>query len=138
MALPNIFNSMFAVAKQYIITNSMYSPYVLPLNPENSKIFPLVVIEQIDDPMIRETLDKKEKKYQITIEINIFAIDNTTTDKTIIAEELTYLVDEVFEDTLGMRRTENAPIPNIDDLVYRKHLRYKGIYDLEQNKMYDK
>lgn len=138
MALPSIYNDMFANAKEYIQTNSVYSPYVLPLHPENSKIFPLVIIEQLNDPMISETLDKQERKYQITIEVNIFAIDNTTTDNITIAEELTGLVNTYFEDTCGMRRTDNTPIPNIDDLVYRKHLMFTGIYDIEQNKMYDK
>lgn len=137
MALPDIYNSIFAAAKTYIQTNSSYSPYVLPVSPENSKIFPLVIIEQYNDPMISETLDKGEQKFEITFEVNIFAIDNTTTDKTVIVEELTQLVNDVFEDTYGMRRTKNSPIPNIDDLVYRKNLMFRGIYDIDQDKMYD-
>lgn len=138
MALPSIYNSMLQVAREYIQSNSEYSPYVLPTTPENSKIFPLVIIEQANDPLHSETLDKKEQKFRMVFEINIFTQDKTPTDKTVIAEELTELVNDVFEEQFGMRRTNNAPIPNIDDSVYRKHLIYRGIYDIEQNKMYDR
>lgn len=133
----NIYNDIFQYAKEYITTNSIYEPYVLKATPEESKVFPLVIIRQINDYLRDETLKKTEKQNSLSYEIEIFAQDTTVNRQTIV-EELVKLVNDVFEDGIGFRRVQATPIPNIDLSVERFYMEYEGIFDEKTNKIFRK
>ena len=133
----NIYNDIFQYAKEYITTNSTYDPYVLKATPEESKVFPLVIITQVNDYLRDETLKKTEKQNELSYEIEIFAQDTTVNRQTIV-EELVKLVNDVFEDGIGFRRTQATPIPNIDLSVDRYLLEYEGVFDEKTNKIFRK
>ena len=133
----NIYENIFQFAKEYITTNSIYNPYVLMATPEESKVFPLVIITQVDDYLKDETLSKTEKQNGLTYEIEIFAQD-TTTNRQVIIQELVSLVNKVFEDDMGFTRTQSTPIPNIDLSIDRFLMRYEGVYDEKSNKIFRK
>ena len=133
----NIYNDIFQYAKEYITTNSQYNPYVLKATPEESKLFPLVIITQVNDYLKDETLAKTEKQNSLSYEIEIFAQDTSVNRQTII-EELVGLVNHVFEDDLGFRRTQAMPIPNIDLSVDRFEMEYTGVFDEKSNKIFRK
>ena len=133
----NIYNDIFQYAKEYITTNSIYEPYVLKATPEESKVFPLVIIRQINDYLRDETLKKTEKQNSLSYEIEIFAQDTTVNRQTIV-EELVKLVNDVFEDDIGFRRVQATPIPNIDLSVDRFYMEYEGIFDEKSNKIFRK
>lgn len=133
----NIYNDIFQYAKEYITTNSIYEPYVLKATPEESKVFPLVIIRQINDYLRDETLKKTEKQNSLSYEIEIFAQDTTVNRQTIV-EELVKLVNDVFEDDIGFRRVQATPIPNIDLSVERFYMEYEGIFDEKSNKIFRK
>ena len=133
----NIYNDIFQYAKEYITTNSTYDPYVLKATPEESKVFPLVIITQVNDYLRDETLKKTEKQNVISYEIEIFAQDTTVNRQTIV-EELVTLVNDVFENDIGLRRTQATPIPNIDLSVDRYLLEYEGVFDEKTNKIFRK
>lgn len=133
----NIYNNIFQYAKEYITTNSTYDPYVLKATPEESKVFPLVIITQTNDYFRDETLKKTEKQNVLSYEINIFAKDTTVNRQTII-EELVYIVNDVFENKIGFRRIQAESIPNIDLSVDRFVLEYEGVFDEKTNKIFRK
>lgn len=133
----NIYDDIFQYAKAYITTNSTYDPYVLKATPEESKVFPLVIITQVNDYLRDETLKKTEKQNVISYEIEIFAQDTTVNRQTIV-EELVKLVNDVFEDDIGLRRTQATPIPNIDLSVERFLMEYEGVFDEKTNKIFRK
>lgn len=135
--MTNIYNNIFQYAKEYITTNSIYNPYVLKATPEESKVFPLVIITQRNDYLKDETLKKTEKQNVLSYEIEIFARDTSVNRQTII-EELVKLVNDVFEDDIGFRRTQASPIPNIDLSVDRFVLEYDGVFDEKSNKIFRK
>lgn len=130
----NIYNDIFQYAKEYITTNSIYDPYVLKATPEESKVFPLVIITQTNDYLKDETLKKTEKQNMLSYEVNIFAKDTTVNRQTII-EELVQIVNDVFENEIGFRRTQAEPIPNIDLSVDRFVLEYSAVFDEKTNKI---
>ena len=133
----NIYNDIFQYAKEYITTNSQYNPYVLKATPEESKLFPLVIITQVNDYLKDETLAKTEKQNSLSYEIEIFAQDTSVNRQTII-EELVSLVNDVFENDIGFRRTQATPIPNIDLSVDRFLMEYEGVFDENKNKIFRK
>ena len=133
----NIYNDIFQYAKEYITTNSQYNPYVLKATPEESKVFPLVIITQVNDYLKDETLKRTEKQNSLSYEIEIFAQDTSVNRQTII-EELVSLVNNVFENDIGFRRTQATPIPNIDLSVDRFLMEYEGVFDEKTNKIFRK
>ena len=133
----NIYNDIFQYAKEYITTNSTYDPYVLKATPEMSKVFPLVIITQMNDYLKDETLKKTEKQNMLSYKIEIFARDTSVNRQTII-EELVSLVNDVFENDIGFRRTQAMPIPNIDLSVDRFEMEYSGVFDEKTNKIFRK
>ena len=135
--MTNIYNNIFQYAKEYITTNSIYEPYVLKATPEESKVFPLVIITQRNDYLKDETLKKTEKQNVLSYEIEIFARDTSVNRQTIV-EELVKLVNDVFEDDIGFRRTQASPVPNIDLSVDRFVLEYEGVFDEKSNKIFRK
>lgn len=133
----NIYNDIFQYAKEYITTNSQYNPYVLKATPEESKLFPLVIITQVNDYLKDETLKRTEKQNSLSYEIEIFAQDTSVNRQTII-EELVSLVNDVFENDIGFRRTQATPIPNIDLSIDRFLMEYEGVFDENKNKIFRK
>ena len=84
-------------------------------------------------------MDKKEQKFKINYEVEIYTI-NMNNKKDIIAKEkitkeLTKLVNDVLDEQLGFNRRECLNIANIDENVDRQHLRYEAIID-ENNKIF--
>lgn len=138
--MPLVYDEMFKKVKEYIIANSKYQPYVITQAPQQSNVFPLVVIPDFDDcELVDEGLSKKEQFYELICEIEIYTmdkeIDGEIISKNIISKELTCLVNDIFDKHYGLtrRRAENAP--NLDLNVNRKYMRYTGIID-ENKKIY--
>jgi hypothetical protein len=136
MAIVNIYEGIFQALKSHIIENSNYSPKVFKSTPESSKVFPVIVMEQIQDNLYDEDLDKQCQRNAVAFELNIFAKDNGTTHRQDIIRELEKLVDEVMNDQFGLTRSTNQTVPNIDDSIYRQYMIYTGVYDTELNKIY--
>lgn len=131
----NIYDDIFQYAKEYIVEHSQYNPYVLKATPEESKVFPLVIITQENDYLIDETLERTEKQNELRYQIEIFARDSSV-NRQVIIEELTTLVNEVFENQIGFKRISNMPLPNIDLSVDRQELEYTGVFDELRNKIF--
>lgn len=107
--------------------------------PQELTKLPLIVVEEIDDKLIDNTLGYKQGKYRKTIEVNIYATDVPTGTasiaKQIVADELKILVDEVLSDECHMSRMSCNETPNADRNIFRLTIRYRCIVD-ENNIIY--
>lgn len=129
MGMPDVYDEIYEYAEKYIKEKSKYSPKVLETPPEETKVFPLVVIKEVDNTLEDENLKKGDQKYKIEYEIEIYAIDKGNTPKEIIIQELKGLVNEVFDDHYGMYRRACIPTPNADRNVNKLYMRYNALID---------
>jgi hypothetical protein len=90
--------------------------------------FPIIVLSQLDYTLSKETLDKEEREYTVSIEANIFAIDTPTTHKRLIANDVCELVFGVI-DGYGLRLDMRDVLPNLQENVYRIVMRFSGRID---------
>ena len=133
--MPDIYDEIFEYAKEYIETNSSYTPIVLEDTPQQEGIFPLVIIKHYNDNLVDENLDKTDQRFKINYEIEIYSIDKENIPKQEIRKELIKLVNEVFDEYYGFTRRGNINIPNIDLNVDRQQMKYSGKLD-EKNIIY--
>ncbi len=132
--MPNVYDGMYQYAREYIKQNSQYSPSVLKNTPPNKK-FPLVLIKQINDDLYNENLDKTDQRFNLIYEIEIYTMDSGKIAKQAISNEISLLVNDVFDEHYGMSRKENKEAPNVDTDVYRWYMRFEGKID-ENNIIY--
>lgn len=128
---PDIYDSIFQYAKQYIKQKSIYSPEVFKNTPTESNIFPLVIIPECKIILDEETLKYGERKYQVIFEIETYAIDKSIgVDKKIsretIIHELEKLIYEIFEEHYGLLGEEPKITPNADTNVARETISFTG------------
>lgn len=127
---PNIYENMFQYAKQYIKQKSIYSPEVFKNTPTESDIFPLVIIPNCKIILEDETLKYGERKYEVILEIEIYATDKTVenkkTSRQTIIQELERLVYDVFEEHYGLLGKEPEVKPNADINIARESIMFTG------------
>ena len=127
---PDVYDSMFQYAKQYIKQKSIYSPEVFKNSPTESDVFPLVIIPKCKIMLDEETLKYGERRYEIVFNIEIYSTDkiinNKKVSKTTIIQELEKLVYEVFEEHYGLLGKEPETRPNADTNVAREGIRFTG------------
>lgn len=118
---------MYQYSKEYIQSNSKYSPAVLKTTPQEINQFPLVVIPECKLILKDETLKHKEKEYRLIFDIELYATDKSVSSKKVarqsIIAELEKLIYEVFEEHYLMRVAEPKSTPNIDRNVDRLYMR---------------
>lgn len=129
MGMPDVYDEIFDYADTYIKEKSVYSPKILTSAPQETKVFPLVVIQESNNPLVDEDLTKRDQQYQIEYEIEIYAIDKGNIAKQVIIQELKKLVNDVFDAHYGMDRRVCKPSPNADRDVDRLYMRYNAIID---------
>lgn len=118
---------MYQYSKEYIQSNSKYSPAVLKTIPQEINQFPLVVIPECKLILKDETLKHKEKEYRLIFDIELYSTDKSVGSKKVarqsIIAELEKLIYEVFEEHYLMRVAEPKSTPNIDRNVDRLYMR---------------
>lgn len=123
---------MFQYAKQYITENSIHSPKVLK-DAQPNKSYPLVLIKSLKDTLYNENLDKTDQRFRIGYEVEIYTMDKPNIAKQVITDELMNLINDVFDEHYGMRRTSNREAPNADVDVYRWTMRFEA--KIDENKI---
>lgn len=118
---------MYQYSKEYIQSNSKYSPAVLKTTPQEINQLPLVVIPECKLILKDETLKHKEKEYRLIFDIELYSTDKSVGSKKVarqsIIAELEKLIYEVFEEHYLMRVAEPKSTPNIDRNVDRLYMR---------------
>lgn len=124
---------IFPELKEYIETNSIYSPLVTKVYTEQSKVFPIVTVRLVREREIFNTLTWGEKTYPFRIDINVYSndktINNTKVSKIAITDEISGLVETYFNDSCKVSISREDDIANIDGTIRRNIIIVNGIVD---------
>lgn len=132
MGMPEVYDQIYEYSEKYIKENSKYSPEVVETPPEQTKIFPLVVISEVDNTLEDEDLTKGGQQFKLEYDIEIYAIDKGNIPRQVIIQELKKLVNDVFDNHFGMYRRACIPTPNADRNVNKLYMRYNALIDEEK------
>lgn len=125
------------VAKLAVSGNNPYNATVLSyIGSYKFDEFPVIVLNQLDYRLDRETLNKNEKKHSFTVEAQVFALDKTTVDSRTIANSLSNLVEDVIQNDFGLSLDMSEVVPNVTESVYRVVQRFSGIIDDDSKIIY--
>ncbi len=119
--------------KEYIETNSEYSPLVTKVYTEQSKVFPIVTVQLATERQNFGNLTYGERTYPFRIYINVYANDktikNTKVSKIAITDEISELVETYFNESCKVSLSREDDIANIDGTIRRNLIRVEGIID---------
>lgn len=134
MIVNNLYKEkIFPELKSYVETNSIYSPLVTKVYTEQSKVFPIVVVQLVREREIFTNLTYGERRYPFRIDINVYSndktIDNTKVSKIVITDEISRLIETYFNDSCKVSISRQDDIANIDGNIRRNFIRVEGILD---------
>ena len=134
MILENIFETIiFPNLKEYVETNSIYSPKVTKKMPQESKVFPIVPVKLLPVTNKYNNLNYGEETYTFKIEINIYAEEKTINkvqiSKRTICNEITNKVVEYFKNNYHVTIKTELDALNIDINIQRNIVRISGKLD---------
>lgn len=130
-----VFNQVYATLDDNLAL-SMFSPTMTPYIPSLEEAnFPSVVLSQIDYGLSAETLNHRQKRYLVSLEAQVFTVDNAIAHKRVIANELADIVEETI-DGYGFLTVSREVIPNFVENIYRVVLRFTGYVDLDTLTIY--
>lgn len=121
------YDKIFRELKQYIESNSIYSPKVVKKNNNKAAYFPTIVCMLSNLTFTDSiTTDKRESYNQYFITTDIYTknkvVDGKTIASDIINQEISNLVLEYFK-MRNLRVTLCQPTPNLDIEVDRRTIR---------------
>lgn len=147
MLVEEIFDIKFyPELKEYIETNNSYNAKVVKVNPQDSKIFPIIPVKLLPRITNRyNNLSYGEETYSFGIEIDIYAV-NITVEKTVLVDEvetktyekvskkticdnLTKLIVDYIKDNYHFTVHVTHDAPNIDTNVHRNIIQLNGVLD---------
>ena len=134
MRANKLFNEkIFPELKEYIETNSIYSPLVTKVYTEESKVFPIVTVQLIREKQIFNNLTYGERTYPFRIYINVYSndrvIEDTKVSKIAVTDELSGLVENYFNESCKVSLSREDDIANIDGNIRRNFIEVEGILD---------
>lgn len=115
------------------LSDELLNPYGAEMTDFIPDVFPdgvnpQIVLSQLDYSLGSESLNKSRKQFMISIEANIFTVDQATTHKRIIANDVCDMVYEHI-DGYGLRLDMRDITPNLQENVYRITMRFSGLVD---------
>ena len=123
----------FPELKEYVETNSIYSPLVTKVYTEQSKVFPIVTARLVTERQKFGYLTYGEKRYPFRIYIDVYSndksINNTKVSKITITDEISDLIETYFNETCKVSLSRDDDIANIDGTIRRNLIRVEGIID---------
>jgi hypothetical protein len=147
MLVEDIFDINFYPAlKEYVETNNIYNAKVVKVNPQDSKVFPIIPVKLLPRITNRyNNLNYGEETYSFGIEIDIYAV-NTTVEQTTLVNEvetttyekvskktvcdnLTRLIVDYIKDNYHFTVHVTHDAPNIDTNVHRNIIQLNGVLD---------
>ena len=134
MLVEEIFNIRFYPdLKEYVETNNLYSAKVVKVNPQDSKVFPIIPVKLLPVTNKYNNLSYGEETYSFGIEIDIYTIDVTIENKRVskktICDNLTKLIVDYLKDNYHFTIKVTYDAPNIDSNVHRNIIRLTGVLD---------
>ena len=126
-------DKIYPELKEYIETNSIYSPLVTKVYTEQSKVFPIITVQLVRERQIFNNLTWGEKTYPFRIDINVYSndktINNTKVSKIVITDEISGLVEDYFNNSCKVSISRQDDLANIDGNIRRNFIRVEGILD---------
>lgn len=115
------------------LSNELLNPYGAEMTDFIPNVFPdnvnpQIVLSQLDYSLGSESLDKSRKQFMISIEVDIFTVDQATTHKRVIANDVCDMIYEHI-DSYGLRLDMRDITPNLQENVYRITMRFSGKID---------
>ena len=125
------YDKTFDNYKEYLTKYSKYAPEVVKDSTNTISKFPTVVFTMSNNTDTDTgTVDRIEMYDAIYFTITIYTKDkiknnNVMTASQIISNELGFLTTQFFGNIMGMKKTQDTPVPNIDTRVYRRVINYQ-------------
>ena len=123
----NFENLIFQDYKNFLTTNSIFSPNVVPSSNKTLSKFPTVLFKEQNNASDTTTTDNSQKTYDITDVIEIYTqkqvVGTTTYASKYVMDELKYLTFEFFE-YYGARRISCEPTEYYNKEVDRLVITY--------------
>lgn len=134
MIVETIFEDIiYPKLKEYVETNSLYSPKVTKKQVQDSKIFPIVPVKLLPIENQYNNLNYGEQTYTFGIDINVYSQDQEIDEKIVakktICDEVTRKITEFFEKTYHVTIRIEYDLLNIDSTVHRNNVRISGKLD---------
>jgi hypothetical protein len=146
MVVENIFDSVFYPAfKEYVEAHNNYSAKVVKINPEDSKVFPIIPVRLLSVSNRYNNLNYGEETYSFGIEIDIYAVDTTVEEvvtensqstvihkkvsKKMVCDNLCEIIVDYIKETYHFTVRVNHDAPNMDTNVHRTLIRLTGVLD---------
>jgi len=146
MVVEDVFDNIFYPnLKEYIEEHNVYSAKVTKVNPQDSKIFPIIPVRLLPVTNRYNNLNYGEETYSFGIEIDIYAIDKTIEEiveengetnviykkvsKKMICDNICKMIVNYIKSNYHfiVRVTHDAP--NMDTNVHRTLIRLNGVLD---------
>lgn len=122
-------NIIYPNLKDYVETNSIYSPKITKKRPQESKLFPIVPVRLLYSKNSYNNLSYGEETYTLGIEIDIYSIDIGNVSKRTICNEITKVINDFFKENYRMTIKNVIDAPNADSNIQRNNIRITGKLD---------
>lgn len=134
MIVEQIFEKIiFPKLKEYVETNSIYSPLVTKAMPQESKKFPIVPVKLLPVENTYNNLNYGEETYTFGIDINVYSddktIDETKISKRTICNEITEKIITYFKTNFHVTIRTELDVLNVDSNIHRNNIRITGKLD---------
>lgn len=130
MIVEDVFeNIIYPNLKDYVETNSIYSPKITKKRPQESKIFPIVPVRLLYSKNSYNNLSYGEETYTLGIEIDIYSIDIGNVSKRTICNEITKIINDFFKENYRLTIKNVIDAPNADSNIQRNNIRITGKLD---------
>lgn len=137
MNMVDLINPLRNALKDYLDLNSNYNVAVTRYIKHSPSRFPTVEIKQLNSTSAEQDLQRITQIDDYEFEINIYAKSIEDNGDIItevkVAEDIQYLVNDLFEVKLNMARTFCQPTPNLDLDIYRITMRFTCSYNKRRN-----
>ncbi|MBS7020362.1 MAG: hypothetical protein KH135_00610 [Firmicutes bacterium] len=134
MIVENLFeDTIFPNLKEYVETNSIYSPLLTKAMPQESKKFPIVPVRLLPVTNKYNNLSYGEQTYTFAIDINVYAQDKTVGSKRIsrrtICNEVSNKIVDYFANNFHVTIRTELDVPNVVSNVHRNNIKITGKLD---------
>lgn len=136
--MPDLANPLRDALKEFLDENCQYNVKVTRYAKHSSSSFPVVELKQMNSTTGEESTNRYEQIDDLQFELNVYAKtitldDGTTKTEVEVAEDIMFLINELFDVKIGMIRTLCEPAPELDIDVYRIIMRYRCSYNKRRN-----
>ena len=124
---------LFPELKEYTEANSIYSPVVTKVYTEQSKIFPIVTVQLVNERQKFGNLTYGERTYPFRLNINVYSndksVNNSKVSKIAITDEISDVIETYFNNSCKISLRREDDIANIDGSIRRNLIIVEGILD---------